>query len=68
MVFDILRCKTETKIKGYLPIRPLWARGPGGQEVRMRKGYYACAFPVRPVRALKAVSLEDSLKEIRTDG
>jgi len=34
-----------------------------GQEVRVRSSLYACAFPVRPVRALKAVLflLEDSL-------
>jgi len=36
----------------------------GGQEVRMRSSLYACALPARPIRALKAVLLEDSLKAV----
>jgi len=30
--------------------------------VRMRSSIYACALPIRPVRALKAVLLKYSLK------
>jgi len=44
--------------EGCLSIRPPWARG----QVRMRSSFYACVLPVRPVRAFKAVLLEDRLK------